>query len=255
MALFKLNLLKNANLQKMMLLVVCVVLVGYIVFSLVKRNNKEEFYFKTGTTLTEVINGIKQNFAISPPNRGRGVGLIAPTNQFNLLAQSNVSGYNFEVYYDCTAENIETIKESLKPNEYMTKEPMAARTHEVSWGGTTLLPLITYIGTGDTVTWTIDKGHNVVSGTRTDQNTGSEFDSGDPNEDLDFSNTFNTAGEFPYHCESQTGMDGEVRVQDRFFVIVFTKGSEEDNDYLNNDDVKCEEIEKKDKKKASMPRT
>jgi plastocyanin len=65
----------------------------------------------------------------------------------------------------------------------------------------------TKIAKGDTVVWTNKMGmdHTVTADN-------GEFDSGAFGEDATFSQTFNTAGSFPYHCEIHTSMKGKVTV-------------------------------------------
>ena len=88
----------------------------------------------------------------------------------------------------------------------------AARAAEVSVNvvGSSFSPRTVTIQVGDTVTWTNDNQgtHNVAA------NDGS-FISGSPSQQWTFSHTFNTAGEFDYHCQVHQfmGMTGTVTVQ------------------------------------------
>jgi hypothetical protein len=122
MTLFKLNSLKNVNLQKMMLLVVCVVLVGYIVFSLVKRNNKEDFYFQKMTLtgyfikpyiIDEIMSNQYQIFDNDPLPDG--------SYHFDFGWLEGVDTY---VYINQTEDQINEIKASLAGDDYITVQPM-----------------------------------------------------------------------------------------------------------------------------------
>jgi plastocyanin len=69
-------------------------------------------------------------------------------------------------------------------------------------------PATITVATGTTVTWTNEDSvtHTVTSDTGV-------FDSGDIHQGADFSYTFNTAGDYGYHCSIHTYMKGHVIVQ------------------------------------------
>jgi hypothetical protein len=123
MTLFKLKSLKNVNLQKMMLLVVCVVLVGYIVFSLVKRNNKEEFYFQA-ISLTDIIKSdIIDEINLNNPKFHNQDPQPDGSYHYDIFGNPN-DAIDTYVYINQTLVNVETIKQSLAGDDYITVEPM-----------------------------------------------------------------------------------------------------------------------------------
>ena len=65
----------------------------------------------------------------------------------------------------------------------------------------------TTVATGDTVTW-VNKMNMPHTVTADDGG----FDSGPFGKDKSFSQKFDTAGEFPYHCEIHGEMQGKVIV-------------------------------------------
>jgi plastocyanin len=80
-------------------------------------------------------------------------------------------------------------------------------TNEVWIQGMTFSPATITVTAGTTITWTNQDAvaHTVTS------NTGL-FNSGSISSNGSFSNTFNTAGTYPYYCSFHTGMKGTVVV-------------------------------------------
>jgi LPXTG-motif cell wall-anchored protein len=86
--------------------------------------------------------------------------------------------------------------------------PASAATSNVSEVDFDFVPATITINVGDTVVWT-NNGASVHT------STGGSWNSGTMNPGSTFSNTFSSAGTFPYHCEfhQSIGMVGTVIVQ------------------------------------------
>lgn len=86
--------------------------------------------------------------------------------------------------------------------------PVAAADQTVTIEGLQFQPATVTVQVGDTVTWSNDDG---VAHTATAD--GGSFDTGSISGGSSASQTFDTAGSFPYHCEVHPSMTGTVVVQ------------------------------------------
>ena len=114
-------------------------------------------------------------------------------------------------------DDSETADEEQATETEATEEPAAeepvedseAAGGEVSIEGFAFVPADLQVSVGDTVTWT---NLDPTSHTVTDDS--GAFDSGSVSGDGTFELTFDTAGEFAYHCDFHPGMTGTVTVAD-----------------------------------------
>jgi plastocyanin len=94
---------------------------------------------------------------------------------------------------------------------YLPSTPVrAATTWNVSISNFQFTPATTTINVGDTVTWTVTGGPHT---TTSDPGQTVSWDSGSLSDGKSFSFTFNTAGNFTYHCAIHPSMHGTVMVQ------------------------------------------
>ncbi len=86
--------------------------------------------------------------------------------------------------------------------------PAAEEGCEVEIEDFAFVPQNIQIAVGETVTW-----ENYDSAPHTATGDNGEFDSGNLNTDQTFSQTFDTAGTFAYHCNIHPNMTGSIVVQ------------------------------------------
>jgi len=85
----------------------------------------------------------------------------------------------------------------------------SSKTYTVDISGFVFSPKTLIINKEDTVTWiNMDSAPHTVT-----SDSGSELDSGTFTKGESYSHTFNSAGEFDYHCAIHTAMKGKIIVQ------------------------------------------
>ena len=130
------------------------------------------------------------------------------STSFRKASPMAISGEN--VYLVWPAEALTTSTPNSTSSINAIKVSMISSVKE----GYLYQPNTTQVRVGDTVSWTNDDDtlHTVTSGSGTDENAGTSFDSGMMGTGKIFEHTFTTSGEYPYFCIVHPDMIGSVIV-------------------------------------------